>query len=157
VKKRVLWISLILLSVIVFIFIVKVIFVSEEEKIERIIHAGKKAFEKEDPELIMGFLSREYQDDLDFDYNGIRQGLYDVFSLFDGIKVNMSKLEVEVTNGEATVKLSLWILAKSEDQTVFLLGSFNNYVPGKVNLQKEEGEWKIIRFSLSSPKIKYQR
>ena len=135
------------LTILLIFFFLKFVFVSEEEKIERMILTAKSAFEREDPELLVGFVSEEYKDDLGFDRNGIRQGLYDAFSLFDGIKVNLSKLEVNVKEGEAQVQFNLWVLAKNQDQPVFLVGSFNNPVPANFSLQKEGEEWKIIRFT----------
>ncbi|MCH7760483.1 hypothetical protein IIA15_03650 [candidate division TA06 bacterium] len=114
------------------------------------ILTAKNAFEREDPELLIGFISRGYQDEMGFDYSGVREGLYEIFSQFEGIKVSLSELEVEVVGEEAKVQLDVWILAKYEDQPVFLIGSLNNPVPSKVFLQREDGEWKVVKFLLSS-------
>jgi len=136
------------LTVVLVFFLLQFVFVSEEKKIERIIKTSKKAFEKEDLELLMGFLSKEYQDEFGLDYQGIREGLHETFSVFDEIKVSLSKVEVEVMDQEAEVKLSLWVFAKNQDQPVFLIGSLNNPVPSEVFLKKEEGEWKVVRIEI---------
>ena len=127
------------------------VFVSEERKIERIIQTAERAFEKEDPELLIGFISKEYQDEMEFDHYSLREGLYETFSLFDKIKVSLSDIEVEVEGEKAKAQLDLWIFAKNQDQPVFLVGSLNNPAPAVLFFQKEEGGWKVVRsvFSLN--------
>src|SRR3990172_8346862 len=116
-RSKILFIGIFLLLTFVLVFFFfQVVFLSEEKRIGRMIHAAQSAFENEDPELLTGFLSEDYQDDMGFDYNGIRQGLYETFSLFDGIKVNMDDLEVKVEKEKSEAKFSLWVLAKTEDQ-----------------------------------------
>lgn len=152
VKSRGFWIFLFFIGIFSF-FVIQKVFVSEEKRIERMIGIAKRAFEKEDPELLFGFISKGYQDEMGFDYSGVREGLYEIFSQFEGIKVSLSELEVEVVGEEAEVQLDVWIFAKYEDQPVFLIGSLNNPVPSKVFLQREEGEWKVVKFLLSSSNL----
>ena len=145
-RSKILFIGIFLLLTFVLVFFFfQVVFLSEEKRIGRMIHAAQSAFENEDPELLTGVLSKDYQDDMGFDVHGIREGFHEIFSLFEEIKVTLDKMEIAIKDEEAEVQLALWVLAKNEGQTMFLIGSLNNPDHYTLILKKDEGEWKIVR------------
>lgn len=145
--KKVIIASLVLLPVIV-LLLLKFIFVSPEQRIRRVIDSVVEAFEAEDTKGTLGCLSRDYSDNMGFDYPRLAQLLEETFRNFDGLRVFLSDLKVEADKETGTSNLKLAVLAKLEGSPLFLLGSFNQPVSTEVLFRREEKEWKIVEATL---------
>lgn len=145
--KKLIIASIVLLPIIV-LLLLKFVFVSPEEKIRRVIHSVVEAFEAEDTEGTLGCLSKDYSDNMGLDYPRLAQLLEETFGNFDGLRVFLSELKVEVDKETGRANLKLAVLGKLEGAPLFLLGSFNQPVSTEVLFRREEKEWKIVEATL---------
>ncbi len=118
---------------------------SEEARVKRTLAEGVKAFEKEDLEGCLTFISERYEDALGWDKPRIREGLIRLFGQFSDFKAEVGDLKVNVETSKATVNCRLRVRARGEGTLVFLVGNLTEKEEAVLFWVKQEGKWRLVR------------
>lgn len=127
--------------------IIKFVFASENKKILKVIYEGKAAVEAEDVPKCMTHVSLQYLDDYGLRYLVVQRILTEAFKTFDGFKVLLDNIEIEVDNNKekAVASFDLRIIVTIQNQPGYLVGT--NDGPAKVRMYfiKERLKWQVIK------------
>jgi len=107
-------IFLIFLFLLYFIFD-KYIFLSEKEKIDKILEKAKNACENEDLDLISKLLDKDYSDNFGHDYNKLLRRLKNIFNLYDEIRIYFLAKKINVKDSIAICSLKVRALGLAKD------------------------------------------
>ena len=118
---------------------------SEEARVKRAVAQGVKAFEREDLEGCLEFISQRYEDALGWDKPRIREGLVRLFGQVSGIKAEVGGLAVSREKDRATVKCEIRVKARGEGMLMFLVGSPTEKQEAVLFWAREEGRWRLVR------------
>lgn len=139
------WLPFVLAAVLAFL-ILRGLFVSEEDRIKKVLMDGKEAIEREDLKGVMDHISLFYRDDYGFTYLRIKGLLQRLFEEFDDIKIYVERMEVDVEEeGRATAWLLTWATARGKEGTGYIACSGQQPCQVKVELQKGKTGWKVTR------------
>ncbi len=129
------------------ILIIKFAFASEKKKILNVIYEGKAAIEAEDVAKCMSHVSLQYLDDYGLRYLIVQRILTEAFKTFDGFKVFLDNIEIEVDNNKekAVASFDMRIVVTLQNQPGYLVGT--NDGPAKVRMYfiKERLKWQVIK------------
>ena len=143
---------LFVLAAVLAFLVLRNLFVSEEDRIKRVLKEGKEAIEKEDLEGVMDHISLFYRDDYGFTYLRIKVLLQRLFEEFDDIKIYVERMEVEVgENGKATARLLTWATARGKGGTGYIACSGQEPCRVRIDLEKGKTGWKVTRTSGVEP------
>ncbi|MEW6684845.1 MAG: hypothetical protein AB1393_01380 [Candidatus Edwardsbacteria bacterium] len=120
-------------------------FFSQKANIKKTVLKTKKSLEVGDIRGFLSFLSKDFFDNHGLNHQQVEEGLKELFREFDGIKINVTSQKIRVNGESATDSLGAIVIVKRGGEQGFLLGSFVQPAPVKVNLMKEKGEWKVKR------------
>lgn len=118
---------------------------SEEARVKRAVAQGVKAFEREDLEGCLEFISERYEDALGWDKPRIREGLVRLFVQVSEIKAEVGGLNVSLEKERATVKCEMRVRARGEGMLMFLVGSPTEKQEAVLFWAKEKGKWRLVR------------
>lgn len=95
----------------------------------------------------MSHVSLQYSDDYGIKYLIVKRILIDVFKEFDGFKVLLDNIEIEVKEDKAVASFDLRIIVTLHNQPGYLVGSTDS--PAKIMMYfiKERLKWQVIKVS----------
>ena len=147
INKKLFYGIIILIIIVIAAIIVKFFLVSEKSRILKVINEGRAAVEAEDIEKCMSHVSLQYSDDYGIKYLIVKRILIDVFKEFDGFKVLLDNIEIEVKEDKAVASFDLRIIVTLHNQPGYLVGSTDS--PAKIMMYfiKERLKWQVIKVS----------
>jgi hypothetical protein len=147
INKKLFYGIVILIIIIIAAIVIKFLLVSEKSRILKIINEGRAAVEAEDVEKCMSHISLQYSDDYGLKYLIVKRILTDVFKEFDGFKVLLDNIEIEVKEDKAVASFDLRIIVTLHNQPGYLVGSTDSPAKIKVYFVKERLKWQVIKVS----------
>jgi len=119
------------------------VFITEETKIERQIHKGRKAVENESILTVASLVAEDYRDKYGHDRSELLAGLRSFFQTTDGLQISITEVHVTVddTGAEAFVRFS--ISGVLDGQRFEGLGS-NGAETVWLRFTKRDGSWQVI-------------
>ena len=149
INKKLFYGIITLIIIIVAAIIIKFLLVSEKSRILKVINEGKAAVEAEDVDRCMSHVSLQYSDDYGLKYLIVKRILIDVFKEFDGFKVLLDSIEIEVNKKEGTAVASfdLRIIVTLHNQPGYLVGSTDSPAKIKMHFIKERLKWQVVKVS----------
>lgn len=142
-KKKVV-IVFILVGVVAGYFVAKKWPVSEETRVRKVIASFERAAEAENLRECMSHISRDYSDEMGFDYRSAMFLGKDIFNTYDDIFIHVKGLKIEVKDklAKATFVATVFATRSGTQQREDMLrerGS-DRFI---VSFRKEEGGWKV--------------
>ena len=142
-KKKV--IIVFILAVVVSYFVAKKWPVSEGARVRKVIASFERVAEAENLRKCMSHISKDYSDEMGFDYRSAMFLGRDIFNTYDDIFIHVKGLKIEVKDKEAkaTFVATVFAARSGTQQREDLLrerGS-DRFV---VTFRKEEGGWKVL-------------
>ncbi|MBI5043894.1 MAG: hypothetical protein HZC10_08760 [Nitrospirae bacterium] len=147
INKKLFYGILFILIIAVSGIIIKFLLVSEKSRILKVINEGKDAIEAEDVEKCMSYVSLQYADDYGLRYLIVKRILIDVFKEFDGFKVLLDNVEIEVKEDKAVATFDLRIIVTLHNQPGYLVGTTDKPAKAKVYFIKERLKWQVVKVS----------
>ncbi|MBI5180190.1 MAG: hypothetical protein HZA05_02155 [Nitrospirae bacterium] len=147
INKKLFYGIIILIIIVIAAAIIKFILVSEKTRILKIINEGRAAIEAEDVEKCMSYVSLQYSDDYGLKYLIVKRILIDVFKEFDGFKVLLDNIEIEVKEDKAVAAFDLRIIVTLHNQPGYFVGSTESPAKIKVYFIKERLKWQVVKVS----------
>ena len=127
---------------------IKSLLYPDRNKIKRLIQREMRALEEEDVDGCMEGLALEFRwQELGLNYLVARRSLKKLFETFEDIKVKPARLNIDVKNKEATMRLELTATA-----TNLTTGEKPGFYrePGVIFFRKIAGKWKIVEVERAS-------
>ena len=104
----------VILTVIFIIWlIIRILFVPESRKVDRVIMNGEKAIENEDLPGVMSHVSEDYDDGFGMDYERLEKWFVNHFRSYDDIKIFIPYKKISVNNDIAVCSLRVSIGARN--------------------------------------------
>ena len=150
INKRILYIFLFILIVLIIFLLVKYKLDSQKRIIKEEILFTKNAIENKDVNGAVRYISPN------FCYNGqdretIAQTLTSFFEEFEKIKINLSKIKIRIVEDTARVSLRVIVLGTYEAMTGLVLGEIGNPAKVECTFAKNE-EWLLSNISIYEEK-----
>ena len=120
-------------------------YLSPEARVERSLRRAAAAAEEKDVEGLLSCLSRDYSDFRNLDFDSLSEMLERGFERVDRLNVTLRAVRAEVEGAEATASFDLTVVAIQGDQRFIVVGTLIEPQKLRVDLRREEGEWKILR------------
>ena len=114
-------------------------------RIKRVLKGTEKAFEHEELDKLMSYVSRKYNDDYGFNYPMAKRLMSGLFRDFDQFEVTVENPVIKIEEVTATVQFSLWITVDWNGTPSYIVGTNRSGAPVKVYLRKELLSWKVVR------------
>jgi len=142
-KKKV--IIVFILAVVVSYFVAKKWPVSEEVRVRKVIASFERVAEAENLLKCMSHISKDYSDEMGFDYRSAMFLGRDIFNTYDNIFIHVKGLKIELRDKEAkaTFVATVFATRSGTQQRKNLLrerGS-DRFI---VTFRKEDGGWKVL-------------
>ncbi len=149
INKKLFYGMVILIVIVVSAIIIKFLLVSEKSGILKVINEGKAAIEAENIEKSMSYVSLQYSDDYGLKYLIVKRILADVFKEFDGFKVLLDNIEIDVNKKEntAVAAFDLRIIVTLHNQPGYLVGLTDSPAKIKMYFIKERLRWQVVKVS----------
>ena len=149
INKKLFYVIIALIIIAIAAIIVKFLLVSEKNRILKVINEGRTAVEAEDVDKCMSYISLQYSDDYGLKYLIVKRILTDVFKEFDGFKVMLDDVEIEVNKKEKTAvaAFDLRIIVTLHNQPGYLVGSTDSPAKIKMYFIKERLKWQVVKVS----------
>ena len=147
INRKLFYVIITLIIIAIAAIIIKFLFVSEKSRILKVINEGRAAVEAEDVDKCMSYISLQYSDDYGLKYLIVKRILTDVFKEFDGFKVMLDDVEIEVNNKEKTAvaAFDLRIIVTLHNQPGYLVGSTDSPAKIKMYFIKERLKWQVVK------------
>ena len=147
INKKLFYVIITLIIIAIAAIIIKFLFVSEKSRILKVINEGRAAVEAEDVDKCMSYISLQYSDDYGLKYLIVKRILTDVFKEFDGFKVMLDDVEIEVNNKEKTAvaAFDLRIIVTLHNQPGYLVGTTDSPAKIKMYFIKERLKWQVVK------------
>ena len=127
-------------------------YLSPAARVERTLQRAADAAEEKDTEGLLSCLSRDYSDFRNLDFDELSETLERGFERIDRLNVTLRAVRAEVDGAEATAVFDLTVVAIQEEQRFIVVGTVTQPQKLRVDLRREEGEWKILRVKRSEDK-----
>jgi len=127
------------------VFLIKFVFVSEEKRIAKVIENGEKALEAKDLEGCMKRLSYNYSDEYGLNYLQVKNFLERFFKEFQGIEIEKGVLKIEVKDKEASASINLRVIVTVRGEKGCLIGSSEKPETTRMNFEKVRTKWLVNR------------
>lgn len=149
INKKLFYGIIILIIIVIAAIVIKFLLVSEKSRILKVINEGRAAIEAEDIEKSMSHVSLQYSDDYGIKYLIVKRILIDVFKEFDGFKVLLDNVEIEVNKkeGTAAAAFDLRVIVTLHNQPGYLVGSTDSPAKIKMYFIKERLKWQVVKVS----------
>lgn len=117
---------------------------TDEEQIRNVIKAGAQAIEEKQLGSTMKPVSRKYKDKLGLKYLSVRAAMMRLFANYSEIDINYGIKKLEISDGRATVDLSITVVIVKQGRPSYLLGASDK--PGTLTLvlKKSGLDWTVI-------------
>ena len=147
INRKLFYVIITLIIIAIAAIIIKFLFVSEKSRILKVINEGRAAVEAEDVDKCMSYISLQYSDDYGLKYLIVKRILTDVFKEFDGFKVMLDDVEIEVNNKEKTAvaAFDLRIIVTLHNQPGYLVGTTDSPAKIKMYFIKERLKWQVVK------------
>jgi hypothetical protein len=123
--------------------LVKFVFVSEAERIERTLKQAIEDVRNERVDECMSHISVSRWDSTQASREDLRALIEEGFAQFDRIKVIYDDYSASVTGKEATVTVKVKVVARYDDQLVLLLGTLTEGRRLELGFVKEGKRWLV--------------
>ncbi len=123
------------------------LFSNEKKQIEKTLFSLKKAVESKNLIKSLSYISKEYTDDNNFDFQTLAYIGQETFKNYTDISIEIDNLDISLdtqTKQKALVILNAKILGKNPSEASENLLGFKNSSRFKVDFIKTNNSWKII-------------
>jgi hypothetical protein len=148
-----------LLSVLVLLFVLYLLWPSDEARIRKLIKEGAGAVESRDLDGVMSKVSFAYRDDHGVTYLHLKEILKREFDRHSDIQVEYGELKIQIikkggTPGEhpspdapdmAIAELDIRVVATAGTETGYILGDVKTPIHMRFTLEKERMKWLIVK------------
>lgn len=142
---------ILLLAVGIAVFLIWILFPSDETRIKTLITESVAALEREDIDGVMGHIAFGYQDEYGMSYVLLKKNLERQFQLYSDIQVDYEDLMVEVREEGATASMSVLVLATFNGQRGYIIGDLKEAARLVLELVKNPAKkWLITKASLET-------
>ncbi len=114
-------------------------------KIKGVLKGAKEAFEQEDADGLMAYVSTSYSDDYGFNYPMVRRFMSGLFKDFNKFEVVMENPAIEIQDDTATVQFSLWISVDWNGAPAYIVGTNQKGANVRLHLKKVLMKWQAIK------------
>ena len=128
-------------------------YLSSAAQVERSLRRAAEAAEERDTAGLLFCLSRDYSDFRNLDFDSLSEMLDRGFERIDRLNVTLEAVRAEVEGAEATASFDLTVVAVRGDQRFIVVGTVTEPQKLRVDLRREEGEWKILRVARSEEPV----
>jgi hypothetical protein len=124
-------------------------YLSPAAQVERSLQRAADAAEVKDTQRLLSCLSHDYSDFRNLDFDSLSEMLDRGFERVDRLNVTLQAVRAEVDGAEATASFDLTVVAVQGDQRFIVMGTMTQPQKLRVDLRREDGEWKILRVKRS--------
>ncbi len=124
-------------------------YLSPAAQVERSLQRAADAAEVKDTQRLLSCLSRDYSDFRNLDFDSLSEMLERGFERIDRLNITLRAVRAEVEGAEATASFDLKVVAIRGDQRFIVVGTLIEPQKLRVDLHREDGEWKILRVKRS--------
>jgi len=114
-------------------------------RIKKLLKTTEEAFEHEELDKLMSYVSLKYSDGYGFNYPMARRLMSGLFQDFDQFEATVENPVIKIEEDTATVQFSLWITVDWNGTPSYIVGTNRSEAPVKVYLRKELLRWKVVR------------
>src|SRR3989337_1576816 len=114
-------------------------------RIKKLIKTTEEAFEHEELDKLMSYVSLKYSDGYGFNYPMPKRLMSGLFQDFDQFEATVENPVIKIEEDTATVQFSLWITVDWNGTPSYIVGTNRSGAPVKVYLRKELLSWKLVR------------
>ena len=114
-------------------------------RIKKLLKTTEEAFEHEELDKLMSYVSLKYSDGYGFNYPMARRLMSGLFQDFDQFEATVENPVIKIEEDTATVQFSLWITVDWNGTPSYIVGTNRSGAPVKVYLRKELLSWKVVR------------
>ena len=114
---------------------------SDGTRIRKAVAEGRVSIESEDLEGAMDHVSKEYEDERGWTYYVVKRILRDAFSQFEGFKIEMGTMQIEIREKEAAASFDLRLFVNLQGQRGLLVGSVQEPAHIQLFLTKGLRRW----------------
>lgn len=127
------------------VFLIKFVFVSEEKRVLKVIEDGEKALEAKDLDGCMKRLSYNYSDEYGLNYLQVKGFLEQFFQEFQEIEIQKEDLKIDVDKKkkEAQASINVRVIVNLQGQKGYLIGSSERPENIKMNFEKARTKWLV--------------
>jgi hypothetical protein len=140
-KKTVLSLAVLIIPPLIIYFL----WPSDESRIKKLFREGSQAIEQEKTEDVMAEVSFNYTDDHGLTYLLIKEGMERVFRLMSDIKIEYEIENISVKDTTATADLDIRIIARSGQDTGYVVGDVAKPAHMRFFLEKERATWLVSK------------
>ena len=136
---------IVVLIVIVFLWrFVYPLFLSDEERIEKIVRRTAEKTEKRSGFTFMEHFDRSFKDDSGLRYDDIKAMGFRIFQMYKELDVEYSINNLQIDENKAKLKLELSITVIEQGTLVDLIHGTRKTNDFVIELEKKEGDWVFI-------------
>ena len=114
-------------------------------RIKKLLKTTEEAFEHEELDKLMSYVSLKYSDGYGFNYPMAKRLMSGLFQDFDQFEATVENPVIKIEEDTATVQFSLWITVDWNGTPSYIVGTNRSGAPVKVYLRKELLSWKVVR------------
>ena len=114
-------------------------------RIKKLLKTTEEAFEHEELDKLMSYVSLKYSDGYGFNYPMARRLMSGLFQDFDQFEATVENPVIKIEEDTATVQFSLWITVDWNGTPSYIVGTNRSGAPVKVYLRKELLSWKVVK------------
>ena len=114
-------------------------------RIKKLLKTTEEAFEHEELDKLMSYVSLKYSDGYGFNYPMARRLMSGLFQDFDQFEATVENPVIKIEEDTATIQFSLWITVDWNGTPSYIVGTNRSEAPVKVYLRKELLRWKVVR------------
>jgi hypothetical protein len=119
-------------------------YLSPRARVVRFLDRAAEAAEEKDTARLLSCFSSEYSDFRNMDYASLSETLQQGFDRVDRLNVTLDGVRAEVGDEEAEASFDLKVVAIHGHERYLLVGGPIEPQKMRVQLRREEGEWKIL-------------
>jgi len=120
-------------------------YLSPKARVKAVLEGVAEAAEDKDTARLLSFLSLEYSDFRNQDYDSLAEALERGFSRVDRLNVTVEAVRPEVKGLEATASFDLTVVAIRGQERYLVVGAPMQPEKLGVEMTREDGQWKIRR------------
>jgi len=114
-------------------------------RIKKLLKTTEEAFEHEELDKLMSYVSLKYSDGYGFNYPMVKRLMSGLFQDFDQFEATVENPVIKIEEDTATIQFSLWITVDWNGTPSYIVGTNRSGAPVKVYLRKELLSWKVVR------------
>jgi hypothetical protein len=130
-------------------FLTNYVFITEEERIYRLIETARESVEEGSILRVSNILASDYQDAGGADKATVTRILFDVFQKSENRRITVTDIQLEVEENQATAVIQFTVQTDYRGSLPFPTGGLRGPEPAaataRVGFEKENGNWKVKR------------